>query len=63
MPWFTFQSPANTTRAKVIATDLLKEDYNILCLEKVFRRGRVRRCPEPLRSDSIPVRSGQFEVL
>jgi endonuclease/exonuclease/phosphatase family metal-dependent hydrolase len=36
MPDYTFQSAQNGKRAGVIAADLLRLDYDILCFEKVF---------------------------
>jgi endonuclease/exonuclease/phosphatase family metal-dependent hydrolase len=39
MPWFTFQSPRNKDRAAAIAAELLKLDFDILCLEKAFDGG------------------------
>src|SRR5882724_11918094 len=39
MPWFTFQSPHNQERARAIAEEILKLDYDILCLEKAFDGG------------------------
>jgi endonuclease/exonuclease/phosphatase family metal-dependent hydrolase len=39
MPWFTFQSPHNKERAAAIAAELLKQDFDILCLEKSFDGG------------------------
>jgi endonuclease/exonuclease/phosphatase family metal-dependent hydrolase len=39
MPWFTFQSPHNHTRARAIAEEILKLDFDILCLEKSFDGG------------------------
>jgi sphingomyelin phosphodiesterase len=38
MPWWTFQSPRNEARAEAIAAELLKLDFDILCLQKVFDR-------------------------
>ena len=39
MPWFTFQSPRNRQRSAAIADELLKQDFDILCLEKSFDGG------------------------
>src|SRR5262245_12035633 len=39
MPWFTFQSPHNQARARAIAEEILKLDFDILCLEKAFDGG------------------------
>jgi hypothetical protein len=36
MPEFTFQSPRNVKRAAAIAEELLKQNFDILCLEKAF---------------------------
>src|SRR2546423_197014 len=39
MPWFTFQSPRNQKRAHAIAEEILKLDFDILCLEKALDGG------------------------
>jgi endonuclease/exonuclease/phosphatase family metal-dependent hydrolase len=36
MPAYTFQSPQNQKRAEVIAAELSKLDFDILCLQKAF---------------------------
>jgi len=42
MPDYIFQSPLNEKRAATIASDLLKQDFDILCLQKDFS-DRARR--------------------
>src|SRR5262245_5760540 len=39
MPALTFQSPKNHKRAAIVAEEILKQDFDILCFEKAFDAG------------------------
>ncbi len=57
MPAFTFQSPRNRDRAADIATELLKQDFDILCLEKSFDGGARNVLTQALKA-RYPYRYG-----
>jgi endonuclease/exonuclease/phosphatase family metal-dependent hydrolase len=57
MPSWTFQSPRNKKRARAIAAELLKLDFDILCLEKAFSRGARKVLAHALAS-RYPYRYG-----
>lgn len=72
MPAWTFLSPSNEARAEAIASELLKLDFDILCLQKVFDPGaraviskalgaRYPYCYGPGNS-SCPVNSGLLTI-
>jgi phospholipase C len=49
MPRWTFQSPSNSLRASALATEILKLDVDIVCLQKVFDRKALRVLERSLR--------------
>jgi endonuclease/exonuclease/phosphatase family metal-dependent hydrolase len=57
MPTWTRESPSNRERAHAIAVELLKFDYDILVLEKVFDRG-AREVLDVELKDRYPYRFG-----
>jgi len=57
MPPWTFQSPHNTARAQAVADELLKLDYDVLCLEKAFD-GAARAVLDHALASQYPYRYG-----
>jgi endonuclease/exonuclease/phosphatase family metal-dependent hydrolase len=57
MPPWTGQSHCNERRARAIATELLRQDFDIVCLEKVFDGG-ARRVLEKALDARYPCRYG-----